>query len=273
MTKRLVPNKLTKIFLSISSNPGTSGSKFYNQAFQIMNLNSIYIPIKLKSLKGFFDSIKLLKVSGCSVSMPFKQDVIKYLHKLDLISKKTNSVNTILIKKNYLYGYNTDYYGAKKVLEKIKKYKFKSALICGGGGVSRSLCCAIQNSGIKEIYITSRSDKKLKNWKNLPHFKMIKWVNRNKVKADLLVNATPLGMDNNKIYKNKIPISYSSINNFNCVFDVVVSKTYTPLVKLFKNNKKPFLIGSEMAFFQSVKQFEIYNKISPPIKKLQKNYF
>ena len=44
------PNKETKIFISMALNPGNTGSILHNSLFKILNLNSIYLPLKVKSL-------------------------------------------------------------------------------------------------------------------------------------------------------------------------------------------------------------------------------
>ena len=111
---KFYPNKNTKFFVSVSSNPGTSGSNLHNKCFEIFKINAFYMPIKCNNERELKNIINFKKNSGISVSMPFKKKVIKYLDKIDEIARKTDSVNTILRKRGKLIGYNTDYYGAKK---------------------------------------------------------------------------------------------------------------------------------------------------------------
>ena len=46
----IYPNKLTKLCISISKNPGTSGSKFHNTGYKLLNLNYLYLPLKFENL-------------------------------------------------------------------------------------------------------------------------------------------------------------------------------------------------------------------------------
>ena len=116
----MIINNQTKLFFSISSTPGNTGAKFHNFYYKKYNFNNIYIPLKLKNLS----KIKFLKttntIGGFSVSMPFKQKILKYIDKIDNVSKRTQSVNTVKIINNKFYGFNTDYNGSKKYLKNIE---------------------------------------------------------------------------------------------------------------------------------------------------------
>ncbi len=266
------PDKNTKIFISISSNPGNSGSLFHNTAFRLLKLNCIYVPLKLNSLDNFFSAIKKIGIRGCSVSMPFKQEVVKFLNSYDSNVKSTSNCNTILIKKNKLYGKNTDIYGAERLLEKsnlIKKTN-KTSLILGGGAVSKSISQALINLGFQKIFISSRNPKRFDYWKKNKKISIIKWSERNSIESDLLINATPLGMPQNKNYRNRTIIDDKYVENHQNVFDVVVSNKLTPLVMQFKNKYKNYYTGAEMSFYQAVKQFEVYNNCLPPVQKLKR---
>ena len=122
-------NTSTKICISIAAKPGNFGANFHNSAYRELNLNGIYLPRKLTKtadLKYLINSIRLLEIIGCSVSMPHKEKIINYLDSLDQSAEKIGAVNTILNIDGLLKGYNTDYFGAKKALEnmaiKIEKY-------------------------------------------------------------------------------------------------------------------------------------------------------
>ena len=72
--KKFLINKFsnTKIFVSISSNPGIVGTVFYNNIFEKLKLNMIYRAIRPTNLKKFFISLKEVGINGCSVSSHLK---------------------------------------------------------------------------------------------------------------------------------------------------------------------------------------------------------
>lgn len=61
----IYPNKLTKLCISISKNPGTSGSKFHNTGYKLLNLNYLYLPLKFDNLikLGSFQINLILKAA------------------------------------------------------------------------------------------------------------------------------------------------------------------------------------------------------------------
>ena len=246
-------NNKTKLFLSISSTPGNTGSKFHNFYYKKLKLNNVYVPIKLNNLSN----INFLKdndsIGGFSVSMPFKEKIIQYIDKLDKISKKTKSVNTVKVEKNKFFGFNTDYYGVKEILKKYKIRNKKSVLLLGNGGMANTIRVLLNDLKFKNINYSSRNKKKYSKWKIKKKF-IINWNGKDTSKKyDLLINATPLGMWN----KNILPIPEKKLNNFKIFLDCAVNNN-SKLKKASKILKKKYISGSELTKYQAKYQFKIY---------------
>tara|TARA_E500000178_G_C16766435_1_gene637144 strand:+ start:129 stop:788 length:660 start_codon:yes stop_codon:yes gene_type:complete len=175
----MIINKDTLLFGSFSSKAGSVGCKLFNTSFQYHNINAIYKSFSIKNIKDAIISAKCLNFSGFAVSMPFKTEIIQYLDDFDDIVKKTNSCNTVLLKDNKLFGYNTDFMSIKSYLESMYN-KDNSLLnlkfyILGNGSYSRTLqmCC-------KELDI---------------HFEIITRENWNKIDSindSIIFNCTPV---------------------------------------------------------------------------------
>ena len=253
----MIPNNKTKVFISISSTPGNTGARFHNYYYKKYNLNNIYIPLKLHNLSN----IRFLKdsnmLAGCLVSMPFKQKILKHVDQLDYISKRTNSVNTIKILNRKLIGYNTDYFGLKKILQKYKINNKKSVLLLGNGGMANTINILLKDLKFQNTMYSSRSKKKYVGWK-IKNKKLINWKERGNFKNfNLLINATPIGMWN----KNYLPISKKYLKNFEIIVDCAVNDN-SPLKKECKKLKKKYISGKELSYYQALKQFKIYTGIS-----------
>ena len=94
----MILNTDTNICISIAAKPGNFGANFHNSAYKELNLNWIYLPRKLAEtadIKHLINSIRLLEIKGCSVSMPHKEKIINYLDSLDRSTEKIGAVNTI----------------------------------------------------------------------------------------------------------------------------------------------------------------------------------
>ncbi len=268
MPKLKWPNKDTKIFISVSSNPGNTGAKLHNTCYEILDLNCIYLPLKINNLNSVKQILLSLNFSGCSVSMPFKEKLINFVDSLDVSAKKIGSINTILKKKNKLIGYNTDYYASKHILKKANKSKKNSIFVVGSGGVAKAVIQSLLDLGYKNINITSRNKKKFNKIKKNKYINFINWVDRNNFKSDILINCTPLGMFGK--YSNSVPLKLPLKFKPKLIYDLTVNPASNKLNKYSKIMKIHYVPGLISSFYQGIKQFEIYNNKKINIKLLKK---
>ena len=258
-------NTDTKFFISISKKPSSLGTKIYGNLFQKYKINSVYKSFVISNLNSAIEAIKTLSISGFSVSMPFKEKILKKVDILDDSVKKTGSVNTVLVNNKKLIGYNTDLVGAEKAVKKIKITKKDNILICGSGGTSRTISYILRKkSNFKNVYIFSRNKKTSK--KLIKNLNLLKF--NHKKKYDILINCTPLGMANEK----KIPFPESYIKNCKGVIDFVNNPPNTSLIKLAKKHNKKFVDGIFISLNQITKQFQIYTNKKISFSKI-KNIF
>ena len=112
-------SKDTEVCISIAGKPGDFGARFHNTAYRVLGLNWIYVPRRIDTaqLKSVIEAVRVLNICGCSVSMPHKTEVMKYLDNVDQLASKIGAVNTIVRQSDgTLKGYNTDFYGAKRAI-------------------------------------------------------------------------------------------------------------------------------------------------------------
>ena len=264
----IYPNKFTKLCISISKNPGTSGSKFHNTGYKLLNLNYLYLPFRLNNLNNLRVVLNKFRVKGCSVSMPFKEKIVKFLDTKDSSTIKTNAANTLVCKNGLIKGYNTDYYAAQKIIKKINLKKNDTILLLGNGGVSRTIYEYIKKIKVKKIYLCARNISKYKNWKKTKNSLIVNWHKRNKLSSSLLINATSIGMIN-----KSLPIDVKRITKFKSILDLVIHSKST-LKKIAQKNQVRFYDGLEFSFYQACKQFEIYTnkKINKKLIKKKLGY-
>ena len=118
------------------------------------NISALYEKqlLEKKDVKKILSDVRLSKLHGINVTVPFKNAVIPFLDQLSDTAQKTQSVNTIFKSQNKLVGDNTDVYGFS---EAIKLTNFnsvnKKALILGAGGVVPSILLALKNMGFDQI--------------------------------------------------------------------------------------------------------------------------
>jgi shikimate dehydrogenase len=238
-------NNTTELYLSVSSMPGNFGMTIYNELFNRYNLNYLYLGRKIEIAETLIDALKVFDVKGCSVSMPLKNEVVKYLDELSEEASAVSSVNTIVNKGDKLIGYNTDLIGFRNSFEYPK---ICSVLIYGSGSVVDSIIFELQQRKV-DIYITGRNTKSVSE-------KAIEWgikLYNNEV-YDVFINATPASLK---------PLNFDLIEILkqgNSVFDLVVKKN-TFLSEYCANENKSFTSGFEMYKYQFCAQFELYTNI------------
>ena len=261
------PNKDTVVCISIASRPSNFGCTLHNAGYRALNLNFIYKSFGITDQKALIDAVRVMGIRGCSVSMPFKQSIIKELDRLDATAKEIGAVNTIVNDSGILTGYNTDAFGAEMALRNIGFVPDERVLLIGAGGVARAIVYALNRLNAVNITICNRNAEKLDELDSERRFSRIDWSERNGFKADLLINATPIGMAPET---NRMPISKESINNFMSYFDVVVSPPKTKLIASAVSLNMNVIHGYQMSFYQAVKQFELYTDHKAPQDVLQK---
>ena len=260
----MIINNKTKVFISISRFPGNSGALLHNTGYKLHNLNCVYIPFECKDESLLKSIIYNNNFSGISVSMPFKNKVIKYLDKLDKSASKTKSVNTIIRKNKYIYGFNTDYLAIKKII-KNKISKIKSATVIGNGSTSRTAFVVLKELNVKKIFLTSRNKKKYKLWNINNSVKIIDWNKRENIVSDVLINCTPMGMKNSNI----LPLKVNSDKQFKSIIDLPINKN-TALSKIAKKFNISYTNGQHISLLQGIEQFRIYNRKKLFFNKMKK---
>ena len=80
--------KSPTLCISIAKQSGMFGTIVHNAGYEALKLNFIYKAFSVTKLEDAIRGVKAFGIKGCSVSMPYKEEVIKYLDKLDPLAKK-----------------------------------------------------------------------------------------------------------------------------------------------------------------------------------------
>ena len=184
--------------------------KLADYKYELIELNE-------SEIKPFFEQKAFCAVN---VTIPYKQTVIPYLDFISEKAQKIGAVNTVVNKNGFLYGYNTDYYGMKALVEKIGiDLKGKKVLILGTGGTSKTARVLAEDLGAKEILVVSR--KKSENY--ITYEEAINYHND----ANMIINTTPVGMYPNCEAR---PIDISGFTALEGVVDAVYNPLRTNLI-------------------------------------------
>lgn len=260
--------KDTEFCISLAASPGNFGSYVLNSTFKELSLDFIYKPFRLlpENLSTAILGIRALNIRGCGISMPYKTEVHKYLDKIDSVARKIGAVNTIVNRKGVLTGYNTDVIGAENAL-RLYPIEGKTAHIIGSGGAARAIIVALKNRSCREIILLSRNEQAAEKVSHEFNIRYNPINTRKRIKADLLVNATPVGMFPKA---NEMIVDEDELNTYKVVMDVVISPIHTRLIKTAEKLGKVVIPGFEMALYQAAEQFTLYTGKEAPLGIMMK---
>lgn len=226
---------------------------YFKKKFEDENINNIsYENFDIKNIDLFPSIIKDTKnLKGLNVTIPYKEQVIPYLDKINKKAKAIGAVNTIKItKKGKLVGYNTDCYGFKNTLKPYIKPHHKKALILGTGGASKAIAYTFNELGITYQYVS-------RNLKDGVSFTYNTLTEKDISEHQIIVNCTPLGTFPNVEDCPNIP--YAAITKKHILFDLIYNPEETRFLSLGKQNKATIINGLNMLRLQAEKSWSIWD--------------
>jgi len=240
--------------------PHSLSPKIHNTLFKALDIEGSYklFEVEKEDLGKAVESLKILKIKGVNVTIPYKQDVMKHLDFISDEAKKIGAVNTIYLDNGKLYGYNTDYFGFGTIIKNNDiKVKDSIAMILGNGGAAKSVITFLLDKGIKKIYLVSRKSKDNSGYDD-DRIECKSYEDIGCIKGDILINTTPLGM---YPHIDETPVYEDVISNFNDLIDIIYNPKETKFLKIGKALNKKVCGGIEMLVGQAIKAEEIWQGI------------
>lgn len=226
---------------------------YFREKFEKENITGVsYENFDIEDISLFPKIIKNTEgLKGLNVTIPYKEDVIPFLDKLNKKAKAIGAVNTIKItKKGKLVGYNTDCYGFIKSLEPYLIKHHKNALILGTGGASKAVIYTLKEKGITCHYVSRTASKKVKyTYEDLNGAIISKY--------QIIVNCTPLGTFPNVEDCPNIP--YEGISEQHILFDLIYNPEETKFLRLGNQKGATTINGLNMLQLQAEKAWSIWN--------------
>ena len=209
------------------------------------------IPLSLEELDVF---MREKEFSAINVTIPYKETVIPYLDEVDPKAAKMGAVNTVVQRNGKLFGYNTDYFGFRYMLEHNHiQIAGKKVLVLGRGGASKAVIAVLEDMGAAEIhtiYYKIAEDSISYETCYALH-----------TDAQVIVNTTPVGMYPNS---GHTPIDLTPFTKLEAVADVVYNPLRTRLVLDAEEKGCQAIGGLEMLVGQAKYAVEIFMDQSLP---------
>lgn len=243
----------------------------HNVAFRRTSLDWTYLswPVEPQMLGDAVRGLRALGAVGANVTMPHKELVIEYLDEVSGDARGIGAVNTIQRLGPRLIGHNTDVDGFSEFLAGDAGFDAagKSALVLGSGGAARAVVRALDTLGAKDVTVAARAPERAEAVAALATSAqplVAEWRDAEALvtKSDLVVNATPLGMNGEHVL-TKAPFSPR-----HCVVDLIYAPPSTPLVDAARAAGAEAWGGLGMLVRQAAASFTIWTGQAAPLEAM-----
>lgn len=229
----------------------------FNALFERYSLNYHYTWFEAPAIAEIMKIARSVDAKGLSVTIPFKADVMEYVDEVDEhAAQPIGAVNSVVFACGTAIGYNTDWLGVRKPLIHLKG---ASAVLLGAGGVAAAAAYALVDLDM-DVTILNRTPATAKILADRFGCKSADWDAFDAIKPDLVVNATPLGMQPD----TRSPLKDEQILPGMTVYDLVYTPPETPLIQAARKAGCQTILGTEMFIHQAREQFYLNFGIDVP---------
>jgi 3-dehydroquinate dehydratase/shikimate dehydrogenase len=237
----------------------------HNRAFAACRLDAVYVPLQADSLAGFLESLPALRLSGFSVTRPYKTAILEHLQVVEEDAALCGSVNTVVVHGGVLEGSTTDGRGVTVPLKRVVDVKGRAVTLLGAGGAARAAALALHRKGAR-VTVLAREPQSARSvaaavgcsWAGLAEGLARPY--------DVLVNATPVGSGG---LQRETPVPEALLRGEALVFDMVYDPLETRLMREARAKGCQVIGGLEMLLAQAVAQFEVWTGLEAPVEVME----
>lgn len=229
-------------------------AKYFAEKFEKENINAEYRNFPLENISIFPEIIsKNPNLRGLNVTIPYKQDVMKYLDSLDENARRIGAVNVISVAHTAdgvkLTGHNADVIGFMDSLRPLLRPHHRKALVLGTGGASKAVIDGLRQLGIDPQYVSRTRREGILAYSDVTPDVLEEYT--------VVVNCTPLGMYPNT--ENAPTIPYESLTEAHLLYDLVYNPEKTLFLKKGKEQGAAVKNGLEMLHLQAEASWNFWN--------------
>jgi shikimate dehydrogenase len=242
----------------------------HNVAFRRLGLDWVYLrwPVPSEDLGEAVRGLRALRAEGANVTMPHKESIVKHLDSLDEDAEAIGAVNTVRRSGAELVGHNTDVGGFSEFLVEDAGFRPTGAnvLVLGAGGAARAVVKSLANLEVGDITVAARNRESGEGVASLGDeptrsVRTIAWDEATGAVegAELVVNATPLGMSGENL------LSGAAFGPDQCIVDLIYSPPATPLIERARAAGANGWGGLGMLVRQAAASFALWTGRQPPL--------
>ena len=257
----------------------------HNSLSTLLGIDAVYIPVKVEKdkLGDMIEGLKAGNFVGFNVTIPFKEDILKYVDHMTDEVRLVGSANTVRNTGGVLYASNTDADGFARAFEEETGSGFqgKNILILGAGGTARSLAAKVASKGASRLHIINRTIRKAEDIASMirSNYSLVceteefadKMSLRKTIEdSDIIINTTSVGLypdtEESPIDDN---IHFDGRQIF---YDVIYNPVKTRLLQQAEGFGCKTVNGLGMLFYQGILAYETWMEMKIPDSILKELY-
>jgi shikimate dehydrogenase len=262
--------------------------RMHQAAFDALGVEARYVlwETRPERLAERIVSLRSAGMLGANVTIPYKEDVVPLIDECDPGAARIGAINTIVNRGGRLVGYNTDAPGFIRALTGFAAHPFdcrgKTAVILGTGGAARAAAVALLENKVDELILLGRTVEHLNGL--LHHLRALTTMTRGTARmhgailgspeanrllatADLVVNATPVGL---KADDTTLLLDINILPTTSLVMDMIFNPPLTPFLRAAQARGCRALNGLSMLLYQGALAFELWTGRHAPIGVMRK---
>ena len=268
MSPAVAPRAM-QVFGLIGAPVGHSRSPpMHGAAYQALGMDARYVTFEPTGAGAAVEAARTLGVAGLNVTIPFKRDVLDHVDP-DPLAARVGAVNTIDFGADPPQGYNTDLAGVTRSLAHHGVDPAgDDAVVVGAGGAGRAAAFALADAGA-DVHVANRTAERAHDLAEAVGQGTtaggLGSLDDRVPAADLLVNATSVGMD-----EDETPVPADLLHPDLAVLDAVYSPVETRLLREAAAAGATTVDGAWMLLFQGVEAFEIWTGREAPVEAMNR---
>jgi shikimate dehydrogenase len=235
----------------------------YNPWFEKNDIDAVVVPmgVKPEEYREFFPLVfKMSNIRGALVTMPHKVVTTELVDELTPTALVAGASNAVLVREDgSLLGDQFDGAGfVRGVLNKGFELQGRKVLVVGNGGVGSPIAASLAAAGVGSIglFDPNAAASEALGGRLSEHYPdlQVSTGSKDPQGYDLVVNATPLGMNDD----DPLPMDVDRISPETFVGEVVMKQQITPFLAAAQEKGCPIQVGTDMLFEQIPAYLEFF---------------
>jgi shikimate dehydrogenase len=250
----------------------------HNTAFAALDLNwtSVAFEVAPGRVGPALDGMRALGVAGLSVTMPHKADVAALVDERSDVAATLGVVNCVINREGTLRGDNTDGAGFLASLARAAAFdpSGRRCLVIGAGGAARAVILALARAGASEVTVVNRTAIRAEEVVRLAggvgrvHEAAARDDEVTIRQADLVVNATPVGMSDAGATDDAVLVPASVLHAGQVVVDLIYAPRPTRWLAAAADAGATTVDGLGMLVHQAAAQLELWTGLPAPVDEM-----